>query len=118
MIALESPVLAIHISLSITSITSAHDPDLSRIYTKFYLINVSSASLNPCYRALSGFKGNDYWLAIMLCKLSLRNSAHPCPPCPSKTAKKEAYLIPGPKGSSGLDPGFFRSNTIEILSSL
>ena len=54
----------------------------------------------------------------MLCKLSLKNSAHPCPPWPSNIAKKEAYLIPGASGSSGFDPGFFKSRTIEILSSL
>jgi len=50
--------------------------------------------------------------------LSLKNSAQPCPPCPSKIAKKEAYFIPGARGSSGLEPGFFKSKTIEILSSL
>jgi hypothetical protein len=74
--------------------------------------------LKPYLIALSGFYGKQGWLAIILCKLSRRNSAHPCPPCPSKIAKKEACLMPGASGSSGFDPGFFKSKTIEILSSL
>ena len=111
-------MFAIHKSLSIISITIAHDPDLSLIYYKFYLINVSSASLKPWNKAFSGFEGKLLWFAIILCKLSLKNSAQPWPPCPSKTAKKLAYLMPGANGSSGLVPGFFKSNTIEILSSL
>ena len=100
------------------SITIAHEPDLSLIYYKFYLINVSSASLKPWNNAFSGLDGKLDWFAIILWRLSLKNSAQPWPPCPSKTAKKLACLIPGANGSSGLVPGFFKSKTIEILSSL
>lgn len=117
-VALESPVFAIHTSLSIISITMAQEPDLSLICKRFYLMKVSSASLKPLNRAFSGFRGKLGWLAIILWRLSRRNSAHPWPPCPSKTAKNEACLIPGANYSSGLLPGFFKSRTIDILSSL
>lgn len=60
MTALESPVLAIHTLSSITSITIAHDPDLSLTDTWFCLMKVSSASLNPLNNAFSGFNGKLY----------------------------------------------------------
>jgi hypothetical protein len=57
--ALESPVLAIQTLSSITSITIAQEPLLSLTCIKFYLMNISSASLNPWIKAYSGLLGND-----------------------------------------------------------
>lgn len=116
--ALESPVLAIQMWSSITSMTMAQLPDLSLTDVWFWRMNISSASLKPFLRASSGFEGKLGWLAMILCKLSRRNSAQPWPPWPSNTAKKLAYFMPWAKGSSGLDPGFLRSRTMLILSSL
>ena len=58
MTALESPVLAIHTSLSIISMTMAQEPDLSRTVYWFCLMKLSSASLKPSKRAFSGSYGN------------------------------------------------------------
>ena len=46
--------------------------------------------------------------------MSLRNSAQPEPPCPSKTAKKDTFFV----YTFPAAPGFFKSRTIETLSSL
>lgn len=77
-------------------------------------MNSSSAYLNPSFRAVSGWVGNWSYEAINKCKLSLRNSAQPEPPCPSKTAKKDTFLV----YTFPAAPGFFKSRTIETLSSL
>ena len=112
--ALESPTLAVYTTSSTTMIAQAHDPDRSLMIVWFYSMNYSSASLNPSLRACSGFAGKQSWRATKWCRLSLRYSAHPDPPCPSKTAKKDTFLY----WAYLLAPGFFKSSTIETLSSL
>lgn len=85
----------------------AHDPERSFNTISFFRINSSSVSLNALVKAFSGSVLRLSYLASILGMYSLKKSAHPCPPCPSQTAKRDT------SGYSGVN-----LVTIDILSSL
>ena len=85
-IALLSPTFNIHISSLTTRMTMAHDPALlccwsgdgAAIFKKS-----SSVFQEPFLMAVGMSEGNSGCKITLLCKLSLRYSAHLLPPCPS-----------------------------------
>ena len=66
--------------------------------------------------AYFGSSGKLSWLVMYLCKLSLKNSAHALPLCPSKMPKKLHFGQS--ESSSFLSFGGYRLVTIDILSLL
>ena len=97
--------------------TTAQEPDLSLTLVRLRFMNSVSAALQPCLSAPSRSLGNSACEAIKLWRLSRRNSAQPYPPWPSNIAKNW-ILKAGCLALFGWMPGFFKSSTIEMRSSL